>query len=323
MNRSRAGKDYSDSTVLSMPFSTLTRDFACEVLAAAGFRFAPDQIRVEARDERWLVRLPESLVAWFAASEDGSRRMATERRVLRLLQQRCTFLAPRILTQHREDDFDVRTMVPGIGDPLLLFAQMRADVELAQSIGADVGAILAEQHKRIEASDVAGWLPRQPSWPEPGGWIPERLDRVINDPELVADAEAVIEKCESMSIPESDRAMVHTDVGIHNLGIDPESRKVLGIFDYGDGAWADRHHDFRYLLFDLDRLELLDAAISAYEAALGRSIQTERVILYNAACAITFLAYRAGTAPEERSCGRTLVEDLRWSKQAIARALAC
>jgi hypothetical protein len=42
----------------------------------------------------------------------------------------------------------------------------------------------------------------------------------------------------------------------------------------------------------------------------------------DAACAISFLAYRAGTEPDARSCGRTLAEDLKWSKHAIAKALA-
>jgi hypothetical protein len=32
---------------------------------------------------------------------------------------------------------------------------------------------------------------------------------------------------------------------------------VHGLFDYEGAAWADRHHDFRYLAFDLDRDELL------------------------------------------------------------------
>jgi hypothetical protein len=42
-------------------------------------------------------------------------------------------------------------------------------------------------------------------------------------------------------------------------------------------------------------------------------------LLYNAACAVTFLAFRADREPEERWCGRTLAEDLHWSKLAIAR----
>jgi hypothetical protein len=74
-------------------------------------------------------------------------------------------------------------------------------------------------------------------------------------------------------------------------------------------------------VFDFDRYDLLDAARSVYEPVVGR-IQRDRVLLYNAACAITFLAYRAGTDPEERPCGRTLAEDLRWSRKAIARVMS-
>jgi len=105
------------------------------------------------------------------------------------------------------------------------------------------------------------------------------------------------------------------------MAIDPISSRVLGLFDYEGAAWADRHHDFRYLIFDLGRFELLDAAISAYESAIHHRIERRRIFLYNAACAFTFLADRTGTGPEQCPCGRTLAEDLRWSQGAIAMGL--
>jgi Ser/Thr protein kinase RdoA (MazF antagonist) len=168
---------------------------------------------------------------------------------------------------------------------------------------------------------VAGWLPRRPAWPESREWVRDRLRSVVDDARLTADAEAVMSDYEAVEVSEGDRALVHTDVGFHNLGIDPTSHAIHGIFDCDGAAWADRHHDFRYLVFDHDRYELLEAALSAYEPVAGRRIQRERVLLYNAACALSCLAYRAGTAPEERSCGRTLAEDLRWSRHAIAKVV--
>ena len=65
----------------------------------------------------------------------------------------------------------------------------------------------------------------------------------------------------------------------------------------------------------------MDAALSVYEPFVGHTIKRGRVLLYNAACAITFLAFRVGKRPEQRSCGRTLEQDLRWSRHAIARVL--
>jgi aminoglycoside phosphotransferase (APT) family kinase protein len=126
---------------------------------------------------------------------------------------------------------------------------------------------------------------------------------------------------EAVPVCEADRALVHTDVGFHNLAIDPVSRVVHGLFDYDSAAWADRHHDFRYLVFDRAGDEMLNAACGTYEPLVGRAIDRPRVLLYNAACALSFLAYRDGTEPEARSCGRTLAEDLRWSTHAVGRAL--
>jgi Ser/Thr protein kinase RdoA (MazF antagonist) len=305
-----------------MPFAALSPDIACAVLAEAGLAFAPSDVHVEAREERWVVHLPGPQLAWFAASPQGLQRLQTERRVLRLLAARCTFRVPLVLFESAAGDFDVRAMVPGESDPWRLYAAVRDSVKLARQHGTAVGTLLAEQHARIGAADVAGWLPRRPAWPEPRAWVCARLRHVVDDPGLRASAAAVMEAYERVPVSEADRALVHTDVGVHNLGFDPQSHTVHGIFDYDGAAWADRHHDFRYLVFDFDRYDILEAAVAAYEPVVGHRIQRARVLLYNAACAVSFLAYRAGTPPEERSCGRTLAEDLRWSRLAIARAIA-
>jgi hypothetical protein len=70
---------------------------------------------------------------------------------------------------------------------------------------------------------------------------------------------------------------------------------VNRIFDYDSAAWADRHHDFRYLVFDFGEDNLLEAALSVYEPTVGRTIDVMRVKLYNAVCALNFLAFRRGT----------------------------
>ncbi len=55
---------------ITVPFRTLTSELACEVLAKARLRFTPEQVRVERREERWVVHLPANRLAWFAASEE-------------------------------------------------------------------------------------------------------------------------------------------------------------------------------------------------------------------------------------------------------------
>jgi aminoglycoside phosphotransferase (APT) family kinase protein len=294
----------------------------CEMLRGAGFRCQPSELQIEAREDRWLVRFPGECLAWFTDSASGLERLRNERRVLRLLEARCTFLAPRVLFENSGGTFEVRTVVPGGCDVLSVHEMIRGDGERARQLGVALGAMLGEQHSQITAADVECWLPRSPAWPESREWIRERLPRVVDDVELIMRADLVMEAFEAVSVEEADRVLVHADLGLHNLGIDAKTFALRGIYDYEGAAWADRHHDFQYLVFGHDHYELLNAATSVYEETTGHRIRRDRVFLYNAACAITFLAFRHGVEPATRWCGRTLAEDVNWSRKAIDKALA-
>lgn len=296
----------------------LAAEVACETLRGAGVACSPEDVAVLARDERWAVSLPGDRMAWFPASESGNRRLGVERRVLRLVAERCSYQVPRILFVSG-CGFDLRQMVPGRCDPWNVFHRCQTDSKLTQKIGRSIGAILAEQHTRIHELDVTGWLPQRVAWPEPSYWICERFPQVIDDQPLVRFMEQVIERYEKVPVGVKDRALIHGDVGLHNLALDPLTGTVNGIFDYDSAGWADRHHDFRYLLFDVDREDMFDSALAVYEPATGQQINRDRVRLYNAACAICYLAFRMGTPPDQRSCGRTLAEDLRWVRTALSK----
>jgi hypothetical protein len=296
-------------------------DAVCSALREAGLVLAPSDLRIERREERWAVSLPGDLMAWFPADETGRRRLAIERKVLGLIAERCTFRVPRVQFEG-SSGFDVRAIVPGRCDPSGLFEQIKADSALAQRTGHALGAMLAQQHARIARGDIEGWLPEQVRWPEPGAWIRERLADVVSDQRLIADIGTALDLYETTAIDSADRALIHGDVGFHNVVVDPRTTQVRGLFDYDSAAWADRHHDFRYLVFDIGREELLDAALAAYEPIVGQTLNRRRIRLYNAVCAASYLAFRRGIPPDQRWCGRTLEEDLRWTRWALNRVLA-
>jgi hypothetical protein len=298
-------------------YAVLTPATACRALREAGFQHPAQALHIDAREERWAVSLPDGLIAWFPASEAGLARLALERRVLDLLAQRCSFRVPELLFVSNSG-FDIRRIVPGRCDPWGLFRRCQADRPLAQKIGRAIGQILVEQHTRIVAADVTPWLRQHVPWPETGAWIGERLPQVIDDRSLIRALADVIDEYEGMAVDAADRALVHGDLGLHNLALD-QADAINGVFDYDSAAWADRHHDFRYLLFDVGREDMLDAALCVYEPAVERSLDRNRIWLYNAACAITYLAFRAGVPPEQKSCGRNLAEDMRWVRTALAK----
>ena len=262
------------------------------------------------------MELPGDRMAWFPMDQVGRERLATERRVLRLLAARCSFRVPLVLLE-AEAGWDVRRLVPGVCDPWGLYRRTRADRDLARRLARAVGTILAEQHDCAQRADVEGWLPGSPAWPEPAQWIRSRLPGVVKDADLLARIDRAIRRYESQAVAPCDRVLIHGDIGFHNMAIDPKTDELVGVFDYDAAAWADRHHDFRYLIFDTSEEDELESAIEVYEPALGVRIERERVLLYNAACAISYLAFRHGVPPEARSCGRTLDEDLHWVHKAL------
>jgi len=287
-------------------------------LREAGIAAAPDDITLEERDDRWLARLGDGRLAWFPANPRGAERLGRERRMLALLAARCGFRVPRVLFESAEG-WDVRAPVPGSGDLWALYRRVTADPALAGRIGAEIGAILAEQHTRIGADDVSNWLPNLPDWPQPTAQLRTDLPHVIDDTALIATINRVLDDYDAVEVTAADKVPVHGDLGLHNMAIDAATGRVEGVFDYDGASWSDRHHDFRYLLFDEGAETMLEAALAIYEPTVGRRLNRERIHLYNAACAIGFLAYRRGVPADERWCGRTLEEDLRWVRGAIGR----
>lgn len=298
--------------------TSLTAESACVALREAGLDLSPEVVRIEAREDRWLVRLPGGRLAWFPANAKGRALLERERRLLRLLAERCSFRVPRVLYESVQG-WDVRAVVPGVCEPWALYRRTLADVPLARRLGGAMGAILAEQHTRVAHDDVAGWLPTQPAWPEPSERIRQSLPDVIDDRGLLAEIDRALGAYDAVAVAVEDHVLVHGDLGLHNIAVDPETIELHGVFDYDQACWADRHYDFRYLIFHHEHDEALEAALAVYEAALSRTLSRPRIRLYNAACAIGFLAFRRGVPADERWCGRTLTEDLAWVRGALAR----
>jgi len=301
-----------------MWIDVLTPEIACDYLRQADLAIEPDELRLEARECRWVVHLPENRMSWFAMTEEGYRRLCTERQVLKLLEAKCSFAAPRIVYESYDGLFDVRTKVPGLVNHRELLNRLRQDLDLAAQTGAAIAHILIEQHGQITAQDVAGWLPETLEWPLSSAQIRQHVPQVVDDSALIHQIEQLLNRYDNLLVSSEDKVLIHTDIGCHNLVFNPKTFEVIGIFDYDGAAWGDRHHDFRYLPFAKDVSAMLDAALAVYEPAMDKTLSRRRIYLYNAMCAFSYLAYRVGTVPEENSCGRTLGQDMDWCRWAIA-----
>ena len=289
-------------------------DRAAAALAEAGFPCDAGALELVPRDDLLGVRLPDDRMAWFPLNEQGRTALATERRVLRLLQTYCRFSTPRVVYEN-ESGWDLRELVPGVVDPFGVYARVQTDAAFAYALGEDLGRVLAEQHTRIPVAELAGWLPSVPGWPNLDDM--PHLPEVVDDPELLGRIDAALRKYAGAMRLVSDPVLVHADLGPHNFAVNPGSDRLAGVFDYRGAVFGDRHRDFTYMVFQTPGEPVLDGALAVYEPATGLRIDRERVRLLNAISAIGFLAFRHGHAPDEVWCGRTLAEDLAWTNAAL------
>lgn len=295
----------------------LLRDLA-RALAPAGARVPADPRVFGLGEPRRTIALEDGLFAVVARGAEGLAIVERERGVLAAVWGRLPVSTPELLWVAEDRAVDLRRGVPGLVDPAALFRRVGVDRGFATAIGGEIGALLAVFHG-LEIDDaLAASLPRRVSWPEPSPLLRERLPRVIDDPPLLAAIDRALERLDAFDPPAADRRLVHSDVGLHNLAIDPTSLRLRGIFDFAEAALADRHWDLRHLLWSGPAEATFTAAVDAYEGAGGPPIERARVELYQAATAAGYLAYRDGVEPGRVWCGRTLAEDLAWTRQALA-----
>jgi hypothetical protein len=293
-----------------------TIEWISSSLSGAGFDHDPGALSVQPRDGRVAVRLRDDRMAWFPMNAQGRATMLKERRVLRLLEAYCRFSAPRVVHED-ESGWDLRSIVPGVVDPVGCRDRILADAAFAAALGNDLGLALAEQHTRVSRIELEGWLSVVPNW------LPEDLPHIplaVEDPELLARINCALRRRAGTICPVEDSVLIHADLGLHNIALDPVSYRLAGIFDYGGAALGDRHQDFAYMIFCTTEEPMLDGAIVAYERATGVRIDPARVRLLNAIAAIGFLALRNGHPPDETWCGRTLAGDIAWTNAALNAA---
>lgn len=285
-------------------------------LHSAGRSVRADDLRIEKRDDRLLAQWPGNELAWIAHNDDGKTQLVREGEVLGVVRRGCSFAVPEETYRSADDTLSIRTVIVGRVDPAVIHQRIRTDGTFAKALGRYVGESLAQLHACPVSSTL--YLPREVSWPMSTSWMEERLPRVLRDHDALLPALRELLARYQGEQSTADRVLAHTDLGLHNIVFDEALTQPLGIIDFESAAYVDRHFDFRYLVLDFPDAGLLDTAMSIYEALTGIRLDRRRIVLYNAACACCYLAFRDGVAPETRWCGRTLQEDLAWTREALA-----
>ncbi|MDG2025489.1 MAG: phosphotransferase [Acidimicrobiales bacterium] len=90
--------------------------------------------------------------------------------------------------------------------------------------------------------------------------------------------------------------VLHGDLGLNNVSIDPETGALLGVFDFGQACVGDPHLDLRYdPIYEAGGPGMRPS----YEAARGVALIPERVAFFHALSALHNLSISIDHEPPE------------------------
>jgi aminoglycoside phosphotransferase (APT) family kinase protein len=276
------------------------------------------------RENRQMFLLSNGLMAIIADNMAGQQDMRRERRILGLLGSKdLSFQIPEILSVSTDQMAELRRPVQGDVDHQRILDAVTADHTVAKSIAGQAATILVELHQAISIDEALQLVPSSYRWPPSIDWVTQRLPGVTDDQPLIASCLEIINLLHDRP-PQEQSVFCHGDFGFHNLAFSPGHFEIQGVFDFGEASFNPPEWDLRYLTFDPNDTDdlILDSALEIYQAAANRKIDKHLILVYNAVSAITFLAYRTGIPAHQLWCGRTLNDDLAWTRLAIDKAKA-
>ncbi len=290
-----------------------------------GWQLAPRDVVLAYREWRWVVPLPGQHIAFVADTAPARQRLARERQLLQQLADRVRFQVPRLEWVDPRGTWHIRRKVPG--EPGLTLTEathhqrIGEEPAIAQRVGQRIGEILAELHRAFTLEEARQLAPMELPLATPLERLRVSLAIGIDDDALKAQVAQIFARFDALELEEGEVVLVHGDLGSHNVAFEAETSEVLGVYDFDAVACVDRHWDFKYL--HSYPAPFRQAVLEAYQGCTGIAPDVQRILLYHALTALSYLAWRVEDPDaHDRLSGRDQAGADRWVRQAVAQAQA-
>ena len=267
--------------------------------------------------DRYVCELPDCHFAVIAENSQGINAMRKERRVLNALSDG-PIKVPRVMCVSEDDTVEIRHGGPRRSSVAELSTRLQSDHKLLRNIIGQLASMLVSLHSTLGPDEATELTKDMEMWPASPDWIREGLAHVIRDSGLLAELNEVVDLYEQVNFRKT--VLCQGDPIFQNLSFDSEFN-VKGISGFYTACARDPEWDLRYLVTGPTSRDYsnMDYGIEKYAEQGNYQPDRQRVLLYNAVSAIAFLAFRKGIDDDYPWCGRTLTEDLSWTRSALSK----
>lgn len=172
---------------------------------------------------------------------EGVALLHREVQLLRMLQGKMTTAVP--LPLHYEENFLVYKKIPG--SPLIAYSFYRLGNKQRSKLVFDIAQFLSQLHTVLTAEEIASLNLTKSNWP----WSFEKLQahshHLDNNKDLADVFDSIMKIYEEEAAVPFQSTLIHNDMSIKNIIVDPLTGQLRGIIDFTDMAFDDPHLDVR------------------------------------------------------------------------------
>lgn len=174
-------------------------------------------------------------------TEEGVALLDREVQLLTMLQGKITTQIPVPL--YYAENFLVYKKIPG--SPLIAYAFYRLGHKQRSKLILEIAQFLSELHKALTPEEIASLQLKKSDWPWSFEKLQEHRHHIHDNKDLseVFDSIMSIYKDE-LAIP-SEPTLIHNDMSIKNIIVDPLTGQLRGVIDFSDIACDDPNLDLR------------------------------------------------------------------------------
>jgi aminoglycoside phosphotransferase (APT) family kinase protein len=293
-------------------------EVASAVADAAG---VDSPIAPEWRWWRWGVHLAGGRIAFAADDATGWTRLQREGRLLGRLAAAPGLAVPALIGEWERGRVQIRRKIAGVnGFPVedLIFGRgpkvpsverYRPEFTITDQgrrLAGDLGRAIAAIQNAINPVEAREWGFEDTDYLEVLDQVAAALARFS----VLADLQAAVPPLRTWfaALP-PDPVLAVRDLQMHNLAMDPDDGRLLGLFDFDDAGIAHRLEDFKYL--PSMGIEFTRLALDGYAGAGGPRLELPAVWRFHLLSALEHFLFVPPEAPR-------WAEIADWSRRALA-----
>ncbi len=258
-------------------------------------------------DDHSVVEINHTWMCKSALREQDIPALEKEVQLLTMLENKITTQVP--VPVHYEHNFFVYKKI--MGSPLIAYTYYRMGKKQQAKLAFQVAEFLLELHAALSAEQIASLQLAQSDWP----WSVEKLQEYRHYMDDNQDVVEIFDKVMKVHAEEMQASfvptLIHNDMDLKNIIIDPLTGVLRGIIDFADMAYDDPALDLR--MRSSNPLPFSTAVAMVYSLLTKKEQRLEKLHSYYFATEFSrYLdALAQGDQEQAQQCLGVIVESIR------------